>query len=446
MNLITGLSIAAALACSASAPEETTEKARKPNVILILADDMGYECPEVNGGLSYDTPNLNQMAEQGKRFTHCYAQPLCSPSRVKIMTGLYNYRNYDDFGYLSPDEKTFGNVMKEAGYATCITGKWQLNGIGEYPGWQKQDRPNTFGFEEYCLWQLTKRPVRNKDTVLYERYAKPYIEQNGKILETTINDYGPDIFSDYAIEFMERNQDQPFFLYYSMILPHFPFVPTPDSEEWQDKQKRYDADKRFFADMVEYTDKLVGKIIKKTKELGIAENTLIIFTSDNGTHRPIVSQTRTGPYRGGKAKTIDAGTHVPLFAYWPGQIEPGSVYDGLIGFSDFFPTFAEMAGKNVESDGRSFLPLLKDEPYKERENVLVHYDPMHSNFINQFRGRFVRTKEYKLYQNGKFYHIPTDKREEDPISMEHVSWDVMNIREHLQEILDQAPEWQEKEQ
>jgi arylsulfatase A len=231
-----------------------------------------------------------------------------------------------------------------------------------------------------------------------------------------------------------------------MILPHFPFVPTPDSEEWQDKQKRYDADKRFFVDMVEYTDKLVGKIIKKTKELGIAENTLIIFTSDNGTHRPIVSQTRTGPYRGGKAKTIDAGTHVPLFAYWPGQIEPGSVYDGLIGFSDFYPTFAEMAGKNVESDGRSFLPLLKDEPYKERETVLVHYDPMHSNFINQFRGRFVRTKEYKLYQNDKFYHIPTDKREEDPISMEHVSWDVMNIREHLQKILDQAPEWQEKEQ
>lgn len=459
MNFLSLLSIAAGLASNVITQDQPAHTESKTNVILIMVDDMGYECLGCNGGLSYDTPHLDQMAEQGKRFTHCYSTPLSSPSRVKIMTGMYNYRNYEDFGYLSPEEKTFGDVMKQAGYATGIVGKWQLNGIGEYPGWQNSDRPKAFGFDEYCLWQVTQKPVRNEDTVLYERYADPYIEQNGKILKGVEDSYGPDIFSDYALDFMEKNKDQPFFLYYSMVLPHFPFVPTPASDEWEDKEKRYKEDKRYFKDMVEYTDMLVGKVVQKVKELGIADNTLILFTSDNGTHRPLVSQTRRGPVRGGKAMTIDAGTHVPLIAYWPEHIKPGSVYDGLIGFSDFYPTLADVAGKNVESDGKSFLPLLRGDPYKERETVFVHYDPMHSDYINQFRGRFVRTKEYKLYQDGRFYHIPTDKREQDPISlknvswdsgeirnpvsMEHVSWEVIQIRRKLQNILDQAPEWEE---
>ena len=444
MKFYKGFSLAAGLLCSTILQSTGAENDSKPNVILILADDMGYECLECNGGLSYETPNLNRLAEQGKRFTNCYSQPICTPSRVKIMTGKYNYRNYEDFGYLNPKEKTFGNVMKQAGYATCIVGKWQLNGIGEHPGWQNKDRPKTFGFEEYSLWQLTKKSYRNGDSVAYERYANPYIEQNGKVLKGLENAYGPDVFNDYALDFMERKQDQPFFLYYSMVLPHFPFVPTPDSEEWEEKKKRYEENKRYFKDMVEYTDKLVGKVVRKVKKLGIADNTIILFAADNGTHRPIVTKTRWGPYRGGKAKTIDAGTHVPLIAYWPGHVKNETVYNGLISFNDFYPTFADAAGEKVQSDGKSFLPLLKEQTYKEQEAIMVHYTPKFNDFINQFRGRFARTKRYKLYQDGAYYHIPTDKREKISISMEHVSWEVIKKKGKLQNLLDHAPEWEVK--
>ena len=148
----------------------------KPNVILIMADDMGYECLGSNGSTSYATPKIDALGEEGIRFTHCISQPLCTPSRVKIMTGLYNYRNYEYFDYLNPSQRTFGNIMHEAGYATCIAGKWQLNGISykdEVPNWNDSLRPHHFGFDEYCLWQLTKPRSEG------ERYAHPTIQQNG---------------------------------------------------------------------------------------------------------------------------------------------------------------------------------------------------------------------------------------------------------------------------
>ena len=441
MELLTGLSLAAGLLSSSIGQDQPADQAlnekQKTNVILIMADDMGYETLGVNGGLSYDTPNLDRMAEQGKRFTNCYSQPLSTPSRVKIMTGLYNFRNYDDFGYLNPKEKTFGNMMKQAGYATCIIGKWQLNGVKEHPGWENLDRPKHFGFEEYCLWQLVER---------HKRYANPYIVENGDKIEDLEDAYGPDVFCDYALDYMERKKDEPFFLYYPMVLPHSPFVPTPDSEEWEDRENRYNGAKHFFKDMVEYTDKIVGRIVKRAEELGIAERTLIIFTGDNGTNRGIVSKTRAGDYTGGKAKTIDAGTHVPLVAHWSGQIQPGSVYDGMIGFSDFYATFADIAGVNANSDGTSFLSLLKGEPYQGKESVLVHYDPRIRPSTNEWRDRFARTRKYKLYQDGRFYHVPTDKLEEDPLPMEYTDWEVIQIKRKLQRMLDQAPEWVEDDQ
>ena len=141
------------ISCNTNKPEE------KPNIILIMADDMGYECLSTYGSTSYTTPILDSLASHGIRFSHCVSQPLCTPSRVKIMTGLYNYRNYDYFGHLNSNQYTFGNLMKEAGYSTCIAGKWQLNGLaykGKLPEWNDNTRPNKFGFDEYCLWQLTK--------------------------------------------------------------------------------------------------------------------------------------------------------------------------------------------------------------------------------------------------------------------------------------------------
>ncbi|MCK4751099.1 MAG: sulfatase-like hydrolase/transferase [Bacteroidales bacterium] len=163
----------------------------EPNVILIMADDMGAECLSTYGGVSYQTPNLDRMAEEGLVVSHCISQPLCTPSRVKLMTGLSNSRNYEYFGYLDTAWLNMGTLMKEAGYKTCITGKWQLNGLS-YPDqvkdWDDPSRPSQMGFDQYCLWQLTHRRSEG------ERYADPLIEQNGRILETGPDDYGPDIF------------------------------------------------------------------------------------------------------------------------------------------------------------------------------------------------------------------------------------------------------------
>ena len=154
-----------------------------------------------------NTPFLDSLAQGGMRFEHAHSQPICTPSRVKIMTGISNARNYVRFALLDPRATTFGNLVKKAGYKTCIAGKWQLKGGFE--------GPNKFGFDEYSLWQLTRRP---------SRYPNPGLETNGKEFDYDKGEYGPDLVSDYLCEFMERNKEGPFLAYYPMILPHWPFV------------------------------------------------------------------------------------------------------------------------------------------------------------------------------------------------------------------------------
>lgn len=416
-------------------------KSRRPNIILIMADDMGYECLSCNGSVSYKTPNLDQIATQGVRFTRCISQPLCTPSRVKIMTGRYNFRNYCDFGYLNVKEKTFGNILKEAGYKTAVVGKWQLNGIKtESPNWQDNTRPCHFGFDEYCLWQLTKSKK------LGERYANPLIEQNGEILSGLEQQYGPDIFSDYVLDFIDRNAEKPFFIYYPMVLVHDPFVATPDSEGWGQTKNRFKNNKTYFKDMVEYADKIIGKIVHKLKSEGVWGNTILLFTGDNGTHVSITSETINGSYKGGKGTTPDAGTHVPLIASWPEMIKKGFTYNELIEFSDFLPTFAKAANTKIPEnvDGKSFLNVLMQQTQKARETVLVHYDPMKPTRPPRYPGRFVRTKKYKLYHDGRFYNLDNDKEEKHPLIQSILTKEEVKIKTHLEKLQKQCPQWNPK--
>ena len=229
---------------------------RKQNVILIMADDFGYECIEANGGRSYSTPNFNRMAENGVRFSHCFGQPLCTPSRVQIMTGKYNDKNYEGFGYLPIGERTFGNLFQEQGYHTCITGKWQLNNIGkDEAGRKDRKRFQKFGFDESCMWQMTETRQAG------ERYANPLIDTNGEDLRVHEDAYGPDIFCNYGLDFIERHQNEPFFWYYPMVLTHDPFFMTPHSKEWATGDREAER-LEYFRDMVEYTDHLIGRIIR----------------------------------------------------------------------------------------------------------------------------------------------------------------------------------------
>ncbi|MFQ6035780.1 MAG: sulfatase-like hydrolase/transferase, partial [Sedimentisphaerales bacterium] len=206
----------------------------KPNIVLIMADDLGYECLGCYGSTSYQTPFLDELARTGMRFEHCYSQPLCTPSRVKIMTGQYNFRNYTDFGVLGPKQKTFGHLLQDAGYVTCVAGKWQLYGsVNQRPEVRGTGSlPNQAGFDEHCLWQIEKRGSRYKD---------PLIVQNGKYRKDLLGKYGPDVFSDYILDFIERHRNKPFFVYFPMVLVHGPFVPTPDQASFDVDESRYES-------------------------------------------------------------------------------------------------------------------------------------------------------------------------------------------------------------
>lgn len=193
--------------------------------------------------------------------------------------------------------------------------------------------------------------------------------------------------------------------------------------------------------MVNYSDKIVGKIMSKLKELEISDNTIVIFTGDNGTHTSIVSQTKSGPYPGGKSSMPDNGTHVPMIAYWPEGQQKGVEIDGLIEFSDFLPTFAEAAGvAPFQTDGQSFFKSLCGKPDTPRETAFVHYHP-YPEKIRDKDGRFVRTVDYKLYHDGRFYFIPEDKWEKNPLGYGALSSDQKKIYQKLEEEMDDKPDY-----
>ena len=398
-------SVAAGASLAAVAGNRTLEAGSpsRPNIILIMADDLGYECLSCYGCAEYSTPNLDRLAATGLQFQNCHSQPLCTPSRVKIMTGQYNCRNYERFGALNPDETTFGQIMRDAGYATCVVGKWQLaargGGRGTYP--QKA------GFDDYCLWQIDDRK---------SRYADPLIQMKGEDEAHFHKDaYGPDIFVDYMNDFMEAQRDRPFFVYFPMCLVHSPFVPTPDSPEWQGNRNK--RGEKFFKDMVEYMDKLVGRIVIKLEELGLRDNTLLMFTGDNGTHRSIETRMQDGSIvKGAKGNTIDTGTHVPFVVNWPGVTPQGRLLEDLIDFSDFLPTIAEAGEAELPSDeqfdGVSFLPQLRGKAGSPRDYIYCYY---------KLKGQggkykeFARDERWKLYSTGELYDVQADLLEKHPI-------------------------------
>lgn len=411
-----------------SAGDAPPAGARRPNIVLIMADDLGYECLGADGCLDYKTPVLDGLAGGGVRFTNCHSQPLCTPSRVQIMTGRYNSRNYVRFGAMDFRERTFAHVLRDAGYATCIVGKWQLDYAGP-----KEKRietvklPDAAGFDEHCLWQLRKRD---------SRYWDPLIEQNGQWLENTKGKYGPDIFTDYAIDFVTRKKEQPFLLYWPMCLTHDPFVHSPDAKA----DAAAKGGKGAFKSMVEYMDKLVGKLVAHLDKLGLRENTLILFTGDNGTGRGVVTRTKGGVVRGAKGDTIDTGTHVPLIASWKGRDAAGRVCEDLVDFSDFLPTVVAAAGatgpKGVELDGRSFLPQVLGKPGKPgepREWIYCYY----TDKAGKFQSRHVRDRRYKLYGNGRLHDVQAHPLERKPIEPADDTPESAAARQRLQKAMDE---------
>jgi len=187
--------------------------AQKPNIILIMADDLSHRNLGCYSAVNFATPHLDKLAAGGMRFDHCYSMPLCTPSRVALMTGQHSGRNFFRASTLETDQRTFGNVAKDAGYTTCVVGKWKLTGK------RKDSTPERFGFDEHCVTE----GLRNDSP----RYKNPDILRNGKVEKHDDGEYGPDIVCDHAVDFIERSKDKPFLLYYPMVLVHSPLSPVP---------------------------------------------------------------------------------------------------------------------------------------------------------------------------------------------------------------------------
>jgi len=415
------LVIAAAIAQPASA---------RPNVILIMTDDTGYEVFGAYGSKQYKTPRVDQLADTGMRFNHCYSQPVCVPSRVKIMTGKSNVRNYVFWGVLDPEEPTIGLVMKDAGYTTCVAGKWQLFSHGtfapEVKG--KGTLPQDAGFDEHFCWSHEGESGR-KD------YWNPVFTVNGETKAYPGGDtFGPTLVNDFVCDFIDRNKEEPFFIYYPMWLTHGPFMPTPDSADRSSTNNQ-----RNFEDMAAYMDKLVGRVVDKLEEAGVRDNTLILFTGDNGSpggkKGGIKSELNGVTIHGGKSLTTDAGTRVALIANMPGTVPAGKVSDDLVDFSDMMPTIAELTGASLPEgevlDGVSFAPQLRGEKGTPREWIYCYNEPVPSQESEP--AIFVRDQRWKLYNDGRLFDISNDVLEQNPIS------DGGPARKKLQAALDSMP-------
>lgn len=383
--------------CQQGRAEQNTDQSdqshgRRPNIVLIMADDMGYEALSVNGSESCRSPHLDKLAAGGIRFTNCFANPLCTPSRAKIMTGQYNVRNYVKFGLLDRGQTTFAHQLKAVGYATCIAGKWQLG--------KQKDAPQHFGFEQSCLWQHTRSGRSKQNGTTYDRrFVNPLLEFNGAEKDFVNGEYGPQICTDFVCNFIDQHREEPFLVYYPMILTHCPFDPTPDSKDWDPKRlgsTTYKGDRedpqRHFRDMVAYADKAVGQIVAQLETSGVREDTLLIFTGDNGTDKPIVTPWNGRKVVGGKGTMTDEGTRVPLIASWPsGMTNPGRVVDDLVEFCDIMPTLCEATGaalpEHYPGDGVSILPVLRDKSSARQKDWIYIW----------YRGQvMVRNRHYSL--------------------------------------------------
>jgi arylsulfatase A len=270
--------------------------------------------------------------------------------------------------------------------------------------------PDHFGFDEYCLWQLTRRPGR---------YKNPGLEINGSTRDYTANEYGPDIVSDYALDFIARKKDQPFFLYYPMMLTHAPYDATPDSADYLEAKSGKGKAGGHFADMVAYTDKLIGKLVAKLEELHLRDNTLLLILGDNGTGRGTPSKFQGRNVVGGKGTTTTWGTHVPCIGNWPGHFASGKVTADLIDATDFLPTLCEATATPVPAelkvDGRSFLPQLHGKSGQPREWLYAWYNPAGGAVA---KAEFAHDAQYKLYADGRFFAVAKDDDEKSPLSDE----------------------------
>lgn len=409
----------------------------QPNIIVIMADDFGYELPTYTGGQSYSTPNLDFMAANGIQFTNAYSHPDGFPSRLAFQTGKYNIRNYTNWGYLPAGQKTVGNMLHDAGYATCFVGRWSMDG--------GDSGIHSAGYDDYLVF--LPFAGNDVDSEYRHQYINPHLYQNGAFLPSsqTQGKYSDDMYYDYVSDFIDKNTSRPFFLFYASSNVRNPFVPSPDDPAYPgyDPDTAVANDPKYFPGMVAYLDKTIGKILKKLKDNGIAQNTMIMFCGDNATTKKIRSMYNGRDVNGGKNLTSKTGIRTPLQVYWPGTIKPGLVEKNLVDYTDMMPTLAEVAGIPKPTtygtlDGLSFYHDLVGVSDSNRPWVYCYWD----NTLGDAKQpiRFCGDTKYKLYKDTfgveKFYRLANDTKEQNPVADADLTPEELAAKQNFELVID----------
>jgi arylsulfatase A-like enzyme len=433
-------------------------KSPPPNIIFILADDLGYGDLGCYGQKEIATPNIDCIAAEGMRFTDYYAgSTVCAPSRCSLMTGLHTGHCWirgNALIPLRPSDVTVAELLKQAGYTTAAIGKWGLGEAGT------TGIPNKKGFD-YWFGYLNQRHAHNYyPEFLWKNQEKIAVEGNQLPPESSAEDriggwgrsvkqvtYSDDLFTKEALAFVEQNQDKPFFLYLTYTIPHanneagqngmeVPSLGQYADKDWPPPQKGHAA-------MITRMDSDIGKLMAKLKELGIDDNTLVMFSSDNGPHKegggdPGFNKS-SGPLRGYKRDLYEGGIRVPMLARWPEKIKAGSKTNHISAFWDFLPTCCELAGIEApkDIDGISLLPTLLGQSQKQKKHEFLYWE-----FHEQGKKQAVRIDDWKgirlnVAKNPdgpiELYNLKADIDEQKNIATEHTE-----VTEKIKEFLKAA--------
>jgi arylsulfatase A-like enzyme len=406
------------------------DRAAKPNIVFILLDNVGREWFGCYGSEEKCTPNMDRLAQSGVRFANCYTTVVCGPSRVELLTGRYPHRTgwhlhhdaalYSGGGFDAGRETTVARCLQLNGYATGIAGKWQVNNLYDEP-----DALVRHGFQERLVWPGSidqdhvddafrksfqdaiargDAPFLTEATRKIEsRYWDPVLLRNGR-RERLTGRFGPDVFAEFAADFVQRHRAAPFFLYYPMVLTHGqnasePTIVTPANRDAPPKEE-----KERFADMLRYADKQVGEFIAFLEKCGLRDNTIVFIASDNGTEKSLSARANGRIVQGGLYQLNEAGGNVPLMVNCPARISGGRTAP-LADFTDILPTICDLtqSGKpaDVKIDGQSFAGFLKGESEPPRKWIFNEYGP----------DRVVRDERYKLNQRGELFDLEADPDE-----------------------------------
>ena len=397
LPLLAGLAI---LATSVSVDADVTPP---PNILFIMVDDLGPEWISSYGAELITTPRIDALAAGGMSFQNAYSMPQCTPTRATLLTGQYPFRhgwcNHWDVPRWGAGchfdwkhNTSFATVLNPAGYVSCVVGKWQINDFRVQPLALKHH-----GFDHWCMWT----GYESQNPPSGNRYWDPYIYTDKTPSKTYQGQFGPDIYTDYLINFMKENRDRPMLMYFPMALTHGPLVHTPDHPDAKTKEEKHRA-------MVLYTDKLVGRLVDTLDELQIRENTYIFFTTDNGTSGGIRGRMDGREVRGGKAKLTENGPRQPFIVNCPGQVPAGTSTDTLTDFTDMLPTFAELAGvklkEDMQLDGYSIARVIQGKRKDTARKWMLAMgfggaalDAKGVRPRQEFTDRVIRDKRYKVF-------------------------------------------------